>query len=123
MAVIFHIARKTDWDAALAAKTYAADSLAGEGFIHCSTAQQVLATANRIFKGRRGLVLLAIDTDRVAAEIRYENLEGGADLFPHVYGALAIDSIVAVHDLPPTDDGRFELPPSLRQSVAVTQLQ
>ena len=80
MPVIYHITRKTDWEMALAAGSYAADSLATEGFIHCSTAQQVIATANRLFKGRRDLMLLSIDTDRVNAEIRHENLEGGASL-------------------------------------------
>ena len=110
MPVIYHITRKSDWNAALAAGTYAADTLATEGFIHCSTARQVIATANRIFKGRRDLVLLCVDTDKVDAAIRYENLEGGTDLFPHVYGALAISSIAAVHDFPPQADGSFTMP-------------
>lgn len=112
MTIIYHITRKSDWQTALAAKSYAADSLSSEGFIHCSTAGQVIATANRIFKGRRDLVLLSIDSARVKAEIRYENLEGGANLFPHVYGALEIEAVTAVHDFPLQADGRFELPPA-----------
>jgi len=111
--VVYHITRKADWDAALAAGSYAAGSLATEGFMHCSTAEQVVATANRLFKGRTGLVLLCIATDRVEAVIRYENLEGGASLFPHLYGALAIDAVRAVHDFPPRENGSFELPPAL----------
>ena len=114
MPVIFHITRKTDWDTTLAAGSYAADTLATEGFIHCSTAKQVIATANRLFKGKTGLVLLCVETDHVKAEIRYENLEGGPRLFPHVYGALEIAAIVAVHDFPPRANGGFELPPELR---------
>lgn len=113
MPVIFHITRKTDWDAALSAGSYAADSLNTEGFIHCSTAEQVIATANRLFKRETGLVLLCVETDKVKAEIRHENLEGGASLFPHVYGALEIAAIVAVHDFPPRADGGFEPPPAL----------
>ena len=114
MPVVYHIARKTDWHSALAAGSYAAATLNTEGFIHCSTAEQVIATANRLFKGRHDLVLLGIETDRIQAEIRHENLEGGSDLFPHVYGALEIASILAVHDFPPEDDGSIELPPALR---------
>jgi uncharacterized protein (DUF952 family) len=110
MSIIYHITRRADWQAALAAHAYTADSLASEGFIHCSTAQQVLATANRIFSGRRDLLLLSVDTARVKAEIRHENLEGGAELFPHIYGVLPIDAIVAVHDFPPAADGTFALP-------------
>lgn len=113
MPVIYHITRQSDWDAARAAGYYAADSLESEGFIHCSTAQQVIATANRIFKGKSDLVLLCVDTAKVKAEIRYENLEGGTNLFPHVYGALEISSVIAAHDFSPLADGGFQLPPAV----------
>lgn len=114
MTIVYHIAPAADWEAARAAGTYTAASLRSEGFIHCSTAEQVIATANRLFKGRTGLLLLCIDTARIDAEIRYENLEGGSNLFPHVYGALEAGSIIAVHDLLSASDGSFELPQSLR---------
>ena len=42
--------------------------------------------ANQRFRGRTDLVLLHIDPARMRSEIRYENLEGGETLFPHVYG-------------------------------------
>ena len=114
MTIIHHITTRADWAVARAANAYTADSLVSEGFIHCSTRGQVIATANRIFKYRHDLVLLCIDSDRVKPEIRYENLEGGSNLFPHIYGALAIDAVVAVHDFPPRADGRFECPPALQ---------
>ncbi len=113
MTIIHHITTRADWDAACAAGAYTADSLASEGFIHCSTAAQVVATANRLFRGRRDLVLLCIDSMRAGAEIRYENLEGGRDLFPHLYGALPLAAVAAVHDFPPRADGLFEPPPGL----------
>jgi uncharacterized protein (DUF952 family) len=112
--LIYHITSRAEWETALASGSFAADSLRTEGFIHCSTAEQVLATANRLFKGRTDLVLLCIETDSVQAEIRYENLEGGASRFPHVYGSLATGSIRAVHAFPPETDGRFELPSALQ---------
>lgn len=89
---------------------YVAASLATEGFIHCSTIAQVIATANRLFKGRHDLVLLAIDDARVAAEIRYENLEGGSERYPHVYGALDVAAVATAHDFMPDADGRFTMP-------------
>ena len=115
--LIYHITSRTDWETALPSGWYAADSLRSEGYIHCSTAEQVLATANRLFKGRTDLVLLCIETDSVRAEIRYENLEGGASLFPHVYGPLATGSIRAVHAFPPGADGRFGLLDQMRWMV------
>ena len=110
MPIIYHITPMPDWESARAAGSYAADSLRSEGFIHCSTAEQVIVTANRRFKGRRDLVLLCIETSRVKAKIRDENLEGGIELYPHVFGALDTESIVAVYDFPPQDDGSFALP-------------
>jgi uncharacterized protein (DUF952 family) len=118
MPIIYHIACRTAWNAACASESYTTGSLASEGYIHCSTARQVIATANRLFKGRRDIVLLCIDTERLKAEIRYENLEGGTDLFPHVYGALEIAAISAMHDFPPRKDGNFELPLALSAGMS-----
>ena len=116
MPIIFHITTRADWEHARAAGSYTSDSLETEGFIHCSTAQQVIATANRLFRGRRDLVLLCVDTSHVKAAIRHENLEGGTNLFPHVYGALEAVSIVSVHDFPPQGDGSFTLPAAVTRS-------
>lgn len=113
MAIIYHITSRTDWETALVHGWYAADTLRTEGYIHCSTAEQVTATAERLFKGRPDLVLLCIETDRVQAEIRYENLEGGASLFPHVYGALPTGAVRAVHALPLAPGGGFQWPDPL----------
>ena len=107
MPTIFHITKRDDWDRAKQAGTYQAPSLASEGFIHCSTSDQVIRTANRLFQGQTGLVLLEIDTDRVGAEIKYENCEGGQEAFPHIYGPLNPASVVRVMAFEPDEDGRF----------------
>jgi uncharacterized protein (DUF952 family)/GNAT superfamily N-acetyltransferase len=105
---IFHIARAADWNAGRG--SYRVDTLATQGFIHCSEAHQVMEVAERLFGGASDLLLLAIDPGRVRAEIRRENLEGGAELFPHVYGALDRDAVVAVERLRRGPDGRFATP-------------
>ena len=107
MATIFHITKRDEWDRAKQAGTYEAPSLASEGFIHCSTSDQVVRTANRLFQGQRGLVLLQIETDRVEAEVKYENCEGGQENFPHVYGPLDPASIVRVMAFEPNGEGSF----------------
>lgn len=113
MAIILHITSRRDWEGAQAAGSYRADTLASEGFIHCSTPEQAIPVANLVFRGRPDLVLLCIDPGRVAAEIRYENLEGGEESFPHVYGPLNLDAVIQVFDLPPGEGGRFTLPVEL----------
>jgi uncharacterized protein (DUF952 family) len=40
-----------------------------------------------------------------------ENLEGGTELFPHVYGRLPMSAVVEIHELLPSAEGRFELWP------------
>ena len=110
MPTIFHITKRDEWDRAKQAGTYEAPSLASEGFIHCSTSDQVVRTANRLFQGQPGLVLLEIDTHRVEAEIKYENCEGGQDNFPHIYGPINPGSVVRVMAFEPGEDGRFAMP-------------
>jgi uncharacterized protein (DUF952 family) len=44
-------------------------------------------------------VLLHIDPARLQAPVRYENLEGGRELFPHVYGPVPVSAVVDVTPL------------------------
>jgi uncharacterized protein (DUF952 family) len=110
MATIFHITTRDGWNRAEAEGVYRAQSLPVEGFIHCSTREQVIGTANRFFRGQTGLALLCIDADRVAAEIRYENSEGDGRMFPHVYGELNLDAVTQVLEFEPDREGFFALP-------------
>lgn len=93
MAALYHIAPRADWERARARGVYDYDALATDGFIHCCHEDQIAGVAETWFRGRSDLVLLAIDPDRLDAELR---IEGG---FPHVYGPIAIDAITAVTPL------------------------
>lgn len=110
MSLIFHITERDAWEQAQAKGNYRPELFSEEGFIHCSTAAQVLQVANTRFRGRSNLLLLSIETDRVGPEIRYENLEGGQQLFPHIYGELSGDAVVRVAEFKPEADGSFKLP-------------
>ena len=111
MAIILHITGREAWSRAAGA--YRTEMLPTEGFIHCSTTEQVIQVANTRFRGQRGLVLLSIDTNKVRAAIRYENLEGGQQLFPHIYGEINADAVVSVTAFEPGADGYFTLPAGL----------
>ena len=110
MAIIFHITTREGWDSAVAEGSYRPEAFPVDGFIHCSTRDQVIQVADARFRGQSGLVLLLIDTDKVTAEIVYENLEGGQQLFPHIYGGLNIDAVAEVLEFEPGADGHFTLP-------------
>ena len=92
--MIYHITYQVDWSSALDAGVYTADSLASQGFIHCSTREQVLPVAERYYAGQTGLVLLCIEEEKLTAPVRYENLEGGEERFPHIYGPLNLEAVV-----------------------------
>jgi uncharacterized protein (DUF952 family) len=104
---IFHIATTAAWNDAQRSGAYTADSLATEGYIHCSGPGQVVAVANRLFHGRSDLVLLQIDVARLDAPVRYENLEGGIEPFPHVYGPLPLSAVVRSAAFTPDATGAF----------------
>ena len=117
MAIIFHITKGDAWARAKADGSYRTEMFPIEGFIHCSTADQVIQVANVRFRGQTGLVLLSIDTDKVNPEIVYENLEGGSQLFPHIYGELNIDAVAQVADFGPGANGHFALPEGAGEGV------
>ncbi len=110
---LFHITSAAEIDAALARDEYRPADFAREGFIHCSYERQVLATANRIFRGRGGLVLLEIEPRRLACPVVVENLEGGSELYPHIYGPLPMNAIQSAHPFPCDTEGFFSMPTPL----------
>jgi len=81
-----------------------------DGFIHFSTAGQARETAARHFAGQPDLLLAAIDGARLGPALRYEPSRGGA-LFPHLYGTLALDTVLWVRPLPLGADGAHVFPP------------
>lgn len=79
-----------------------------EGFIHCSEANQVDGIANGLYADVYSpLVVLTIATQRLQAETRYENLDGGTERFPHIYGVLPVEAVVSVSRLLRDSAGRF----------------
>lgn len=93
---IFHITTSTVWKRALELGVYEAVSLAEEGFIHCSSKNQVKRSAVNYFKGRKNLVLLEIEESGLTSKLVLENTTGGDELFPHVYGPLNLDAVIRI---------------------------
>ncbi|KAF9880739.1 hypothetical protein CkaCkLH20_01781 [Colletotrichum karsti] len=57
-----------------------------DGFIHLSTAEQVLGTADRFFASASKLYLLKLPYASLEAGIRWDDLPSGDGCFPHLYG-------------------------------------
>ncbi len=110
---MFHITSRPEIEAAQKQGTYIPAAFSQEGFIHCSYLEQVVRTANRLFRDQTDLVLLEIDVNQLSCKIIDENLEGGTELFPHIYGVLPLRAIALIHDFPCDTDGQFQLPAGL----------
>jgi uncharacterized protein (DUF952 family) len=80
-----------------------------DGFIHLSAAHQVGRTAAKFFAGRRDLILLSVDVEPIAANLRWEDSGSGVQ-YPHLYAPLPLDAIVATTRLDIGPDGRHILP-------------
>jgi len=119
MSVVFHIAARAEWEAAIAAGTYRTGSLDTEGFIHCSTGEQVSATANTRFARRTDLVLLVIDVEQLEAALRHEPVaDPPGAVFPHVFGPINLAAVFDVVALAPGPDAASRSSARSRRSPA-----
>lgn len=104
---LFHLAEPEHWDDARRLGEYRRSTrgltLAEVGFVHLSTPAQWEGVRRRFYADHPGdLVLLTVDVDRVAAEVRWEVGEASSgELFPHLYGPLPVDAVVAADRLRP----------------------
>lgn len=113
--LLYHILSKAAWEHAQEQGRYTPESLETVGFIHCSTIEQVLGSAQGFFKGQDGLLLLTIDASAVDHELRTEDLAGEGMQFPHIYGPLNLDAVVGAAPLQKDATGDFVLPEGIRQ--------
>lgn len=75
-----------------------------DGYIHLSTAAQLEATLTKHFAGRTGLHLAAVDLEALDDTIRWDGE------FPHIYGPLPLDVVIAYGPLDRDEDGRIRTP-------------
>ena len=80
-----------------------------DGFVHLSSAAQAAETARLHFTGQHDLVLLAVSPASLGDALRWETSRGGA-LFPHVYGALPLDAVLAAAPFGADANGTFIIP-------------
>lgn len=96
---IYHITTKAAWEAAQQMGQYEADSLDSEGFMHCSTEDQVPGVLQRYYAGKTGLVKLKIEKSKVSRPLVFELAGSINELFPHIHGELNLDAVVEVTDV------------------------
>lgn len=80
-----------------------------DGYIHLSTRDQLTETVDRHFTGQSDLWVAAVDLAALGDSVRWEESRGGA-LFPHIYGAMPLDVVIAYGELEREHDGTVKLP-------------
>ncbi|MGN6491723.1 MAG: DUF952 domain-containing protein [Agriterribacter sp.] len=96
MPIIYHVTTSEEWNHAIQKGQYESSSLKEEGFIHCSEERQVADVLKRYFSGKTNLVKLTIDTEKLTSQLIYDWSNAIEDTFPHVYGPINLDAVVAV---------------------------
>ena len=111
---ILHLLPLGDWEHFLASggSAYEPASLASEGFVHCTGSDELLLrVANSFYRDVPDPVaVLSVDPARLGSEVVWEAPPGSdplaAERFPHVYGPLDRDAVVAVRRLVRDPSGR-----------------
>jgi uncharacterized protein (DUF952 family) len=76
------------------------------GFVHASRADQWPLVRERFYADvTEQLLLLTIDPARLTSELRVEQVPEAGDEFPHIYGPIDLDAVVAVEELPAAEAG------------------
>lgn len=80
-----------------------------DGYIHLSTRDQLTETVDRHFAGQSDLWVAAIDLAALGDTVKWEESRDGA-LFPHIYGPMPLETVIAYGPLEREDDGTVKLP-------------
>ena len=110
MTMIYKILPDGEWLAAQAVGEFTGSAIdIADGYIHFSTAAQMVETAAKHFTGRANLMLVAVNDDVLGEALKYEVSRGGAQ-FPHLYRPLQITEVVWAKPLPLDANGVHVFP-------------
>lgn len=94
--LIYHIVLPEVW-AALESDIYRAPSLADEGFIHCSFAEQLDAVIERYYSREDRIIVLEIESERLMSRVVNEP-STNSEIYPHIYGPINRNAIVRTEE-------------------------
>ncbi len=111
--LIYKVLSRSLWQSAVEVGHFAGASIdIADGYIHFSTAGQLVETVRRHFVGQDDLVIVSFDADSMGDSLRWEPSRGGA-LFPHLYSSLPTALAIDVIALPLGSDGEHKFPAGL----------
>ena len=96
---IYHITTAASWEKAQTTGAYITDSLSTEGFIHCSTQDQVAGVLDRYYKGQTNLVKLTIEKSKVTSPLIFELATSINEVFPHIHGPINLSAVIKAESI------------------------
>ena len=90
---IYHVMLPETWNARQSGEAIIADSLTTEGFIHCSTAEQLDGVLERYFSSASKVVILEIDPGKLSSKLIFEPSTNN-EVYPHVYGPIDEEAVI-----------------------------
>ena len=94
---IYHIVLPEVWEKFKNQNFYEAESLATEGFIHCSYAEQLEGVLRRYYKNAEKVLILTLETEKLISKLVAEPSTGG-EIYPHIYGVINAEAIVEIKE-------------------------
>ena len=107
--MILHCMKKETWQERKNKQFWGKRNIEAEGFIHCSTVEYFWRVAPNFKEINEELLLLCIDESKLKSEVRYDC----GRFYPHVYGLINNDAVIAVLPFLRNENGDYVKNPEL----------
>jgi len=97
--IIIHLVDDQSWEKIKHQPNLLSDAFEEVGFIHCCLPGQVEHVLRQWFPGRKDMLALEIETEQLTSPVVFENLEGGKEVFPHIYGLVNRNAVLKWYPL------------------------
>lgn len=92
---IYKLILSDEWKLAKKEGTYKGSALdQTDGYMHCSTIDQIQGTLEKFFANQTDVLLLSIDTEKIKQHLKWEKSPRSGRIFPHIYGPLPINAVI-----------------------------
>ncbi len=96
--LIFKILPRVEWEGVGDAYAGSAHDQA-DGFLHFSTGPQLSETLRRYYAGQSDLVLVAVESEAVTADLKWEYAASRGEDFPHLFRSLKRSEVLWVRSI------------------------
>lgn len=95
--IIYHIVTPEVWKEFAGETEYEPESLAAEGFVHCSYRHQLEEVLRRYYADQKRVLILHVNPHRLTAPLVAEP-STNREIYPHIYGKINKSAIVEVEE-------------------------